>query len=68
MNKFVLMVVLATVSLAAFALETIQLGNLRFTCPNQCVMTRNGDDISISDSQGADITVERVSEDKPTDP
>jgi hypothetical protein len=68
MNKLVLGASLAAVSLTVFALETIQLGNLRITCPNQCVQVRNGDNISVSDSKGAQIEIVRLDQEAPLDP
>lgn len=62
MNKLVLGAVLASASLLVFALETVTYGDLRITCPNQCVQVRNGDNISIEDSEGAEITVERLAQ------
>lgn len=68
MNRIVLGVVFAAIAFAAFARETIRLGNLQITCPNQCVQVRNGDNVTVTDSRGAQLEIILLDQQGPVDP
>lgn len=60
---------LSLVALAVIAAETVQVGNMRVTCPNSCVVTNNGDNtVSVVDSAGGRLSIQFVSMDDAIDP
>jgi hypothetical protein len=56
-------VVLATalmlvgLSVNAYATETVIIENMEITCPNSCVVTQNGSQISVRDSGGERLII-----------
>lgn len=68
MKNIILGLVLAAIPFAVLASETVTVGNLKITCPNACVVTRQGDNVSIVDSLGGELEIEFLDQEGPLEP